>query len=193
MNIIKKNTFEYELNQGILSVTKEKESFTLQFVRNNELWSKENITQYFANKFYFIFYDKDGCLFYFLPSILMKEELIGLSFLDKYYLKKNTYKKDEMILSTFLCGEENAYIKRQYTYSIIHNDEFLILGMDGYRKIIARNNQRIENEMIISQKNLYETEIISPKMLLSKPINKDLHLVHSSEIIGENLFKFPDV
>lgn len=193
MSIAIKNSIEHELIHGTLFVAHDKNGFTLTFTRKLDIWTKRNVKRYLINPYYFTFIDENGALCYFLPSILMKEELIGLPFLHKYYLKRNPHEKDEMIISTFSYGEESAYIMRETTYSIIHNDCYIILGIDGYRKVIARKDQSIEEKVMISKANLYETTLISSQMLLHTPLKKDLFLKRAQNVLEDNLFQFSDI
>ncbi|MDD4555950.1 MAG: hypothetical protein PHE89_01290 [Alphaproteobacteria bacterium] len=194
MEIIKSKTTMLKMNQGTLTIDRnENNLLTLRFMNGYGVWQRSNIKRYTANKFYFTFTDINGALSYFFPSILMREELIGLPFLQKYYLAKDPHHKDEMIISTFMQSNEYAYVNKRSTYSIIHNENFLILGTEGYRKIIPLTERRLGDEITLSPEALYETTIINNDALLHIPLKKELFLVRAHNVLERGLFTFPDL
>ncbi|MFV0625870.1 MAG: hypothetical protein ACK5N8_00790 [Alphaproteobacteria bacterium] len=182
-DLIDEKLFAEELDDG----------YFLCFRRGEKEWQKRGVKQFFVNRFYFVYLDESACLFSFSPSILMKEETLGFRFLKRYFISKNQNEKDEMILSSVSFLSETIIIRRTYTYSIIHNDDFLILGIDGYRKIISRTDMMLEDEITISQQNLFETEIVNQEALLLKPIKQDLFLVRAQNSLERNFYEFPNM
>lgn len=165
---------------------------TLSFYcdRNQKImWVRGNIRQYIWNEHYFLFLLDNMSWNYFIPSILMRENVLGFYFLDGYFIKKNPYKKQEEVFSYIAYGDSSLDIGKFEVYDIIYNDDFIVLGDEGYRRVIVRNSSR---------KTLgYEFEIFKEKSfslgvsdvgLVRKPLDRNIFF-QRAEVFGKNIFK----
>lgn len=190
-SLMKKEFYEHEMLHGTLFVSiNHLNQITLHFSSSmyQKTWSKTNIVKYIWNKNYFLFMQRNGFWNRFSPSVLMKEDELGFFLSDGYFLKNNPNKEREDILSYFLLGENFLDIREYHGYEFMYNDDFVLFGEEGYRRVIQVKNDRfLEKEFCFSKVNASLLRVWDG-CLKCEPVEDDIHLVRA-ELLGRNIFK----